>query len=75
MTVTLVLRLLLGPLSDNELVGSAEIVATGESHPVRGTDDLIAVARAAARRTSDPASGEPAPESAPESPSDAGRPG
>ena len=47
MAVTLVLRLLHGPLALDELVGYAEIVATGESRPIRGLADLLAVARAA----------------------------
>lgn len=60
MTVTLVLRLLRGPLAQNQLVGHAEIVATGVSHPVRGTADVIAVARAAARQTPEQAIAEEA---------------
>jgi hypothetical protein len=54
-TVTLVLRLLRGPLHDDLLVGHAEIVATGASHPIRGLDDLIAVAHAASEITEGPA--------------------
>jgi hypothetical protein len=46
-TVTLVLRLLREPLRSDRLVGHAEIVATGASHPIRGVEDLLAVARAA----------------------------
>ena len=47
MTVNLVLRLLREPLRADRLVGHAEIVATGESHPIRDVEDLLAVARAA----------------------------
>lgn len=47
MVVTLVLRLLPGPLEEGELVGHAEVVATGESVALRGVADLVDLARAA----------------------------
>lgn len=60
MTVTIVLRLLRGPLREEALVGHAEIVATGESRAIRGTEDLLAVARAAAELLDDaPPTAEP----------------
>jgi hypothetical protein len=45
--VTLVLRLLPGPLQEGELVGHAEVVATGESVALRGVADLVDLARSA----------------------------
>lgn len=70
MTVNLVLRLLREPLRADRLVGHAEIVATGESHPIRDVEDLLAVARAASDVPSPDARTRPsdAPATAPEDP-------
>ena len=45
MAITMILRVLPGPLADSQLVGHAELVATGESVPFRGMAELIALAR------------------------------
>jgi hypothetical protein len=52
--VTIVLRLLPGPLAAGELVGHAEVVATGASASVRNVSDLLVLARDAARIVADP---------------------
>jgi hypothetical protein len=65
MVVTLVLRLLPGPLEHGELVGRAEVVATGESVALRGVADLVDLARAAASQPANvPAEAVPQPASA-----------
>jgi hypothetical protein len=71
-TVTLVLRLLREPLRADRLVGHAEIVATGESHPIRGVEDLLAVAHAASSAAA--AAGSPPEVGVPRSASAAHRP-
>jgi len=43
-TVTVVLRLLAGPLADGELVGHGEVVATGARSDIRGAQDVIRLA-------------------------------
>jgi hypothetical protein len=48
--VTVMLRLLPGPLDSGELVGHAEDVATGEVASIRGVGDVIEAALAAHRR-------------------------
>jgi hypothetical protein len=47
MVVTVVLRLLPGPLESGEIVGHAQLVATGETVPVRSVSDLVGLARTA----------------------------
>lgn len=51
--VTLILRLLPGPLAHGELVGRAEVVATGEAASLRSVTDLMVLAQGAARRAAD----------------------
>ena len=57
MVVTVVLRLLPGPLDSGELIGHAEDVATGDVIPVRGPSDVVELALAVRRRTADSAPG------------------
>jgi hypothetical protein len=64
MVVTLVLRLLPGPLEHGELVGRAEVVATGESVPLRGVAHLVDLARAAAAQPITNVSAEAVPQPA-----------
>ena len=49
MTVSVVLRLLPGPLVDGEVVGQVEVVATGERLPVNGLGELVSALVAAGR--------------------------
>ena len=67
MAITLILRILPGPLAESELVGHAELVATGSSVAFRGAAELVALARAAveeeagARAVDEPAAAEERP--------------
>lgn len=45
MAVTVVLRLLPGPLRAGELVGEAELVASGVIEAVRSVDEIVAFVR------------------------------
>jgi hypothetical protein len=45
--LTVVLRLLPGPLEDGELVGEAEVIATGQVAYVRGAADIVGLMREA----------------------------
>jgi hypothetical protein len=48
MVITVVLRLLAGPLESGDLVGHVEDVSTGATESVRGAAEIVAFARQAA---------------------------
>ena len=48
MVITVVLRLLAGPLESGDLVGHVVHVSTGLTEPVRGVDEIVAFCRQAA---------------------------
>jgi hypothetical protein len=48
MVITVVLRLLAGPLESGDLVGHVENVSTGTTESIRGAGDIVEFARQAA---------------------------